>query len=167
MICVICIVCFDRLRLCILHRCITTWVLTGDLGNLSVYLSCFFCVALLWVKFKNGHHLCIAIIGGKRPCYLYDGTVYLDTKEILRATSNRDSSLESDYTIYIRHGGSTDESVSLPGSASIPCEIISGLIILHDGWYSVIVIRLGRLTFNRFLFGLIVLCQKTLPITLF
>ena len=167
MVCVIRIISLYRFCLCVFHRRITVGIFTGNLCNLGIYFSCFFRIALLRIEVKDGYNLCIAVISSKCPCYLYDGTVYLDAKEIFRATSYRDCCPEGDNSIDVWHGSCTDESVTFPGTTAIPCKIISCLIVLHDGRYSIIVICLGRLTVDSLLFGLIVLSQKAFPITLF
>ena len=83
--------------------------------------------------------------------------MYLDAHEILGLSCYRDCCLESDDTIDIRHGSSTNESITFPSPRTIPTEIIGSLAILHDGRYAVIIICHGILTINGLLLCLLVL----------
>ena len=58
--------------------------------------------------------LCITVFCSERPCYLYDGSMYLDAKEVFRLSGYRDSSLEGDDTIDVWHTCCSGEGIAIP-----------------------------------------------------
>ena len=157
MIGIIRIVWFHRATLGIFNRWIAVWIVTGNLCKFGIHLGCFLLIGLSRVEVYYSYHLRIAIFRGQSPWNLHNGTVYLDAHEVLGLSCYWDCCLESDDTIDIWHGSSTNESITFPSPRTIPTEIIGSLAILHDGRYAVIIICHGILTINGLLLCLLVL----------
>ena len=156
------IVC-HRLALGILYIWFTVGKFPCNLGKLLIDHIRFLLITHLWIQIENSHYLCVTVFCSKFPCYLNDGTVYLDTKEVLGLSCYADCCLERYRSVNVRHGSSAHESIPIPGATAIPCKIESCLAILHDGWYAVVVISGYRFSFLRFLLCLLILTKLVLP----
>ena len=157
MISIIRIVWFHRATLGIFNRRVTVWIVTSNLCKFGIHFGCFLLIGFSRIEVYYSNNLRIAIFRGQSPWNLHDGTVYLDAHEVLRLSCYWNCCLESDDTIDIRHGSSTNESITFPSPRTIPTEIIGSLAILHDGRYAVIVISHCIFSINSLLLCLLVL----------
>src|SRR5574344_2227564 len=109
MVSITCVILCYWFTSCIFHADIAAWIFLCNLRQLLIDKISFLLITHFWIKIENRNHLRIAIFRCKFPCYLYDGTMNLDTKEILWLSRNTYSCLERDRSIDIPHGSSTNE----------------------------------------------------------
>ena len=145
-----------------------TWFTVGELSrHLREFLIdkvCFLLVTHLWIQIEHGYDLCVAIVCGQFPCYLDNGTVNLDAKEVFGLPRNTDCGLERYRSVDVRHGSGTDVSVTTPRTAAIPCKVVGGLTVLHDSRYTIVVICSNRFSVLCLLLCLLVLAELVLPV---
>ena len=81
--------------------------------------------------------------------------MYLNTQEVLRFAYNAQGGFEGNHAIDVGHGSLAHIGIAFPSSWALPCEIVSGLTILHDGRTAVVVISGHSIVFCCIGFGLL------------
>ena len=149
-----CTVILCRGTLCIFRSNLTGRIFLSYFGDTFVHFISFFLITLIRVERHYFYHRCTGVFRSEFPADLKDGTMYLDAQKVLRFAYYAQSGFESDHAIDVWHGCFAHISIAFPCSGALPCEIVSGLAILHDGWNTVVVVCGYGIVFCCISFGL-------------